>query len=53
MNEKTEQGWRHGSERDDRQKIHPSLVAYDMLSEMEKDKDRNTIHQIPQSALTY
>ena len=48
MNEKTEQGWRHGSERDDRQKIHPSLVAYETLSDTEKDKDRNTIHQIPQ-----
>ena len=47
MNEKTEQGWRYGSERDDRQKIHPSLVSYDKLSETEKDKDRNTIHQIP------
>ena len=47
MHEKTQQGWRYGSERDDRQKIHPSLAAYDTLPETEKDKDRNTIHQIP------
>ncbi len=53
MNEKIEQGWRYGSVRDDIQKIHPSLVTYDKLSEKEKDKDRNTIHQIPQVALLH
>jgi hypothetical protein len=47
MNEKIEQGWRYGSARDDIQQKHPSLVTYDKLSEKEKDKDRNTIHQIP------
>jgi hypothetical protein len=48
MDEKIEQGWRYGKERDDIQKKHPSLVSYDKLSEKEKDKDRNTIRQIPQ-----
>ena len=48
MHEKQGQGWRYGSERNDKQKIHPSLVSYDHLSEFEKDKDRNTIHLIPE-----
>ena len=48
MSEKHKQGWRHGSERNEGKKIHPSLVSYDHLSESEKDKDRNTIHLIPQ-----
>jgi len=48
MNMKLEKGWRYGSERNDVNKIHPSLVSYDHLPEAEKDKDRNTIHLIPQ-----
>jgi hypothetical protein len=43
------QGWQYGSNRDDRLKLHPSLVQYGdpRLSEEEKEKDRNTIRQIP------
>jgi len=36
------QGWTYGKERDDAQKHHPSLVAYEDLPEKEKDFDRNT-----------
>jgi hypothetical protein len=46
--EKEESGWRYGKERDDNKKFHPSLVPYDQLSESEKDKDRDTINQIPE-----
>jgi hypothetical protein len=48
MNEKREDGWRYGEQRDDAQKSHPSLVPYDALSEPEKEKDRDTIRQIPE-----
>lgn len=37
-----EQGWTYGAERNDAQKKHPCLVAYDELSEEEKTYDRNT-----------
>ncbi|MCX5888027.1 MAG: RyR domain-containing protein, partial [Deltaproteobacteria bacterium] len=48
MSEKLEGGWRYGEKRDDAQKIHPSLVPYENLSEPEKEKDRDTIRQIPE-----
>lgn len=35
-----EQGWTHGPERNDADKKHPSLIAYEELSEAEKDLDR-------------
>ena len=48
MSEKLEGGWRYGEKRDDAQKLHPSLVPYENLSEPEKEKDRDTIRQIPE-----
>jgi hypothetical protein len=48
MTEKLEDGWRYGEQRDDAKKHHPSLVPYDELSESEKEKDRDTIRQIPE-----
>ena len=47
MKEKQDDGWRYGETRDDKKKLHPSLVPYDQLSESEKEKDRDTINQIP------
>ena len=47
MKEKQDVGWRYGEIRDDRKKLHPSLVPYEQLSEAEKEKDRDTINQIP------
>ncbi len=35
-------GWTYGEERDDAEKKHPCLVAYEELSEEEKAYDRNT-----------
>lgn len=35
-----QQGWHHGATRDDTQKLHPSLVPYQQLSEDEKAIDR-------------
>lgn len=37
-----EQGWVYGPERDDAEKKHPCLVPYELLSEEEKDYDRQT-----------
>lgn len=36
------QGWRYGSERNDKEKTTPCLVPYSELPESEKDYDRNT-----------
>lgn len=35
-------GWRYGAERNDKEKLHPGLVPYEELTEVEKDYDRNT-----------
>jgi hypothetical protein len=36
------EGWRYGLRRDDAAKTHPGLVAYEELSESEKEYDRQT-----------
>jgi hypothetical protein len=36
------EGWKYGAERNDGQKEHPCLVAYEDLPENEKEYDRNT-----------
>ncbi len=35
-------GWRYGEVRDDERKLHPCLVPYNELTEVEKDYDRRT-----------
>ena len=35
-------GWVYGERRDDEQKLHPCLIPYDELTEVEKDYDRHT-----------
>ena len=40
-------GWFYGKYRDDRKKIHPSIVPYEDLSETEKEKDRELVRLIP------
>ena len=37
-----QQGWIYGSERNDTLKHHPCLVAYEELPEMEREYDRDT-----------
>lgn len=36
------EGWTYGELRDDEKKLHPCLVAYEELSESEKEYDRRT-----------
>jgi hypothetical protein len=47
MQEKQADGWRYGPARDDSKKLHPSIIPYLQLSESEKEKDRNTVRNIP------
>ena len=37
-----DQGWTYGSERNDELKHHPCLIPYEELPEIEKDYDRDT-----------
>ncbi|HMT91934.1 RyR domain-containing protein [uncultured Thiothrix sp.] len=39
-------GWTYGAERDDAKKLHPCLVPYDNLAESEKVYDRNTAREV-------
>ena len=39
-------GWDFGQVRDDNLKLHPSLIPWEILSESEKQKDRDTILRI-------
>lgn len=36
------EGWKYGKERNDAEKLHPCLVAYEELAESEKEYDRST-----------
>jgi hypothetical protein len=40
-------GWTFGSERNSEEKITPDLIEYDKLDEDAKEKDRNTVENIP------
>ena len=40
--ERINQGWTYGENRDDEKKYHPCLIAYEDLPEEEKNYDRNT-----------
>lgn len=37
-----EQGWHYGEERSDALKVHPCLISYEELPEVEKTYDRDT-----------
>ncbi len=45
--EKRLNGWTFGNKKDDEKKTHPSLIAYEELSESEKQKDRELVKLIP------
>lgn len=48
MRERTSRGWSYGPERDNRARVHPCLLAYDQLSEEDKDKDRVAVIDLPE-----
>src|SRR5271157_5448637 len=47
--QRIEEGWQYAPLRDDQKKLHPSMLGWDdpRFSEVEKEKDRNTVTQIP------
>ena len=49
MNERVSQGWRYGEKRDNERKLHPDLLPWDdpRFSDLAKEKDRNTVRNIP------
>ena len=49
--ERLQNGWKYGPERNDEKKEHPGLVRYDELSESEKDVDRKTVEQTLKAAV--
>jgi RyR domain/TrkA-N domain len=47
LQERTQQGWRYGSVRDDQRKLHPDLVDWAELSDESAQKDRDAVQDIP------
>ncbi len=47
FNELTEKGWRHGTVRDDANKIHDCLVSWDELDEKNREIDRIYVRSLP------
>ncbi len=47
MTERARQGWVYGAVRDNARKHHPSIIPWDDLSEGEKQKDRDTVINLP------
>ncbi len=45
--EKRLNGWVYGNSKDEIKKTHPSLISYELLSESEKQKDRELVKLIP------
>jgi RyR domain/TrkA-N domain len=43
-----ERGWRYGARRDDAARVHPDMVEWAELPEPSREKDRETIRQLPQ-----
>lgn len=37
-----EEGWKYGEKRDEELRLHPCLVSYEQLPEIEKEYDRST-----------
>jgi class 3 adenylate cyclase/tetratricopeptide (TPR) repeat protein len=47
MNDRMRHGWVYSPRRDNARKHHPLLIPWDQLSETEKEKDRDTIRNLP------
>ena len=47
MNERRSQGWTYAHKRDNRRKHHHLLVPWEKLTEPEKEKDRDTVRNLP------
>ncbi|MBV9643200.1 MAG: hypothetical protein JO334_06475 [Verrucomicrobia bacterium] len=47
MNERTRNGWIYGSSKDSSRKHHHLLVPWNQLPEQEREKDRDTVRNLP------
>ena len=47
MEQKRRNGWVYGEQRDDKKKIHNTLIPYKELREEDKEKDRNSVRRYP------
>ena len=47
MSERLRNGWTYAEVRDNARKQHPLLVEWDRLSELEKNKDRDVVRNLP------
>jgi len=47
MKDRRDHGWTYAPARDNRRKYHPLLVPWEQLSEKEKQKDRDTVRNLP------
>ena len=50
--QRVNQGWRYGAKRNDDKKEHPNLIKYELLSEEDKDYDRNTAREIIKAVIS-
>jgi hypothetical protein len=50
MAQRTKNGWRYGTPRDNARKLHPLMVPYGKLPPDEKDKDRGAVRRYPAQA---
>ena len=50
MKDRIRHGWTYAPVRDNLRKLNPLLVPWDQLSEVEKEKDRDTIRNTPVSS---
>jgi hypothetical protein len=47
MAERQRQGWSYAPVRDNDKKQHPLLAEWEQLSELERNKDRDTVRNLP------
>jgi hypothetical protein len=47
MQDRSASGWRLGSQRDERKKVHPDLVDWDDLAEDRRELDRDAVRKLP------
>jgi class 3 adenylate cyclase/tetratricopeptide (TPR) repeat protein len=47
MKDRRDHGWTYAPTRDNRRKYHPLLVPWEQLNEVEKQKDRDTVRNLP------
>ena len=50
MAQRARNGWRYGTPRNDTLKLHPLMVPYRDLPDVEKDKDREALRRYPAQA---